>query len=52
MTGAFCGLILYLKEFSGLLLVCCFCQVSFLFFEFYFENTNDFLHFNFYIDFL
>ena len=52
MTGAFCGLILYLKEFSGLLLVCCFCQVSFQFFLLYFENTNDLLHFNFYIDFL
>ena len=52
MTGAFCGLILYLKEFSGLLLVCCFCQVSFRYFLLYFENTNDLLHFNFYIDFL
>ena len=38
MTGAFCGLILYLKESSGLLLVCCFCQVSYQFFLLYFEN--------------
>jgi hypothetical protein len=32
MTGVFCGLILYLKEFSGLLPVCCFCQVNTRFF--------------------
>ena len=38
MTGVFCGLILYLKEFSGLLLVYCFCQVSYQFFLLYFEN--------------
>ena len=47
MTGAFCGLILYLKEFSGLLLVCCFCQVSSQYFLLYFENTNDLLKFKF-----
>ena len=52
MTGVFCGLILYLKEFSGLLLVCCFCQVSSWYFLLYFENTNPLLFFNSYIDLL
>ena len=40
MTGVFCGLILYLKEFSGLLLVYCFCQVSFRFSLLYIEYLN------------